>query len=97
MEKHDSKKMRQLIEQWQSSGSTMKAFSVRQGVRPSTFYYWAKVLKKGGLPPAPINDKPGFSQIPVPHKTVAVIKFPSGACLELHYQAEASFIKALVQ
>jgi hypothetical protein len=101
MKQHDKKSMRQLYEQWQSSGSSMKTFSEQQGIRHTTFYYWAKVLKKEGLPSTAVKDKPGFSQIPVPQpensKALAIIRFPSGARLELHYRAEASFIKALVQ
>ncbi len=96
--------MRKLYDKWRSSGISMKAFSQRYAISPTTFSYWVKKFKKEELPiPGKIRNE-GFSQIPIPdvvsntdQKALAVIHFPSGTCLELFYPAEAAFIKKLIQ
>ena len=74
--------MRQLYEDWQSSGLSQKAFAQRKQIAPSTFYYWVKKFRQ----PVELTAK-GFSPLllesePVGSQPLAVIHYPSGIRIE---------------
>lgn len=104
MKRHDQEQMRILYNQWKESGESQTAFANRNGIRPTTFYYWTSKLGKAVSKPS--NDRPiGFRPIAIedvafenhgPGAT-AVIHYPSGARLELHTPLEAHFLKTLVE
>lgn len=102
MKRHDTEKMRQMYDQWQLSGLSMKAFSEQHDIHPKTFYYWAKVIKKEIS--SSLDNGKGFSRIPLlePYsdqcpKPATIICLPSGARIEFYYPVEASLIKTLIQ
>lgn len=103
MKQRDNEKMRQLYDQWQSSGLSMKAFSQQNNIRSTTFYYWVKKFKNEDLSITETIGEQRFSQIPVPgsvssvdQKALTVIHFPSGIRLELFFPVEATFLKSII-
>jgi hypothetical protein len=104
MKQRDNNRMRQLYEEWASSGLSLKTYSKQKAISASTFSYWVRKFKKEDLDTSQVNDKRGFSQIPVfgdqispGAKVAATIHFPSGARLDLFYPVGVDFIKALIQ
>jgi hypothetical protein len=96
MRKHDKDSMRRMYEDWESSGLSMKAFSIENHINPATFNYWARSIKKERQQTAT-----GFVRLPVPAPVgggavAASITFPSGARLDLYHPVDASLIKGLV-
>jgi transposase-like protein len=97
MRKHDIDKMRRLYEAWESSGTSMKAFSLENNINPATFNYWAKTIRNERQQLQPSS----FIQLAAPNcapvgTVAASITFPSGAKLDLHGSIQASLIKELV-
>ena len=92
MKQRSNENMRQLYDQWQSSGLSMKAFSKQHNITPTTFYYWVKKFNKENIATPGTVDKKGFSQLQVTgplssgeQKALTVIVFPSGIRLELNF------------
>jgi hypothetical protein len=103
MKQRDNKRMRQLYEEWASSGLSLKTYSKQKGISPSTFSYWVGKFRKEKPAISRVNDDQGFSQISALDeqifpgaKVAATIHFPSGARLELFYPAGVDYIKALI-
>ena len=74
--------MRELYENWHSSGLSQKAFALQNQIAPSTFYYWVKKFRQ----PGELTAK-GFSPIlmesvPIASPPLAVIHYPSGVSVE---------------
>ncbi len=90
--------MRGLYEEWESSGLSMKAFSLNHNINPTTFNYWVRSIRKKRQH----VQSPGFLRLPI-HKEapdgarVATITFPSGIRLELYHPLEAWVIKELLR
>lgn len=104
MKQRDNNGMRQLYEEWISSGLSLKIYSKQKSISPSTFSYWARKFKKEKADISQAGGKQGFSQIPVfgdeifaGANAAATIHFPSGARLDLFYPAGVDFIKSLIQ
>lgn len=104
MKRHDHQQMRSLYEQWQASGESKTVFATRNGVRPTTFYYWVQKFKKSFLAASPSVPGSGFRPITIEGAAIvnqgqamAVIHYPSGARLELYSPVEAQFLKTLVE
>lgn len=103
MKRHDQEQMRILYNQWKESGGSQTAFANRNGIRPTTFYYWTSKFGKVGSKPVR-GQHSGFRPIAINAATfenhgqaTAVIHYPSGARLELHTPLEAHFLKTLVE
>lgn len=85
-----------LIEAWQNSGLTGRAFCYQQGIAKSVFYYWHKQYKAdkepGGFVPVNINRV---------HKVAAdvfiEIQYPTGIILRLPGQTHPSTIRQYLQ
>jgi hypothetical protein len=97
MKKHDKDTMRRMYEEWESSGMSMKAFSLENHINPATFNYWARSIKNERQQ----TGTTGFVRLPVPMPVAggalaASITFPSGARLDLYHPIDASFVKSLV-
>jgi hypothetical protein len=97
MRKHNINEMRSLYEAWESSGTSMKSFSLENNINPATFNYWAKTIRKERQQHGPA----GFLQLAAPDcapvgTAVASITFPSGAKLDLYRSVDVSLIKGLV-
>lgn len=95
MKRHDHEQMLSLYDQWQASGESKTDFSVRRGIRPTTFYYWTRKFEQArlsegqaGSPPVggsgfrhlSIEETPGNNQ----GELMAAIHYPSGTRLELY-------------
>jgi len=85
-----------VIEAWQSSGLTKQAFSDREGIAKSVFYYWHKRYKAdkepGGFVPVDIQRV---------HKVTAgifiEIQYPTGVILRLPGQTPPTIIRQYLQ
>jgi len=80
-----------LVEQWQESGLSQKAFSALNGIKISQFNYWVRKHER-------INNKCDFIQLlgSPPAKEI-VLKYPSGVNLILPHDFAIEAIKSLVQ
>jgi hypothetical protein len=81
-----------LVEQWQRSGQTQKAFLADKDIKPATFSYWRKKHLQAQFPTG------GFSDIQpeVQSSSQVEVLFPSGARVILP-KAEVGLIRSLVQ
>ena len=102
MKRHDQEQMRILYNQWKGSGESQIVFARRNGIRPTTFYYWRCKFEKVG-PKSEKGPAVGFRPIALNAATIegpqptAVIHYPSGTRLELHTALDAHFLKSLVE
>lgn len=81
-----------LVEQWQNSGQTQKAFLADKNIKRPTFSYWRqKYLQEQ-------SHSKGFTDIDpkAPSSTQVEVHFPSGARVILP-KAEVGLIRSLVQ
>ena len=67
-----------MIENWQQSGISQKAFCEEQDVKFHTFYYWYKRYRSE--PAVPATDSPCFVKLQVENTSAAAIEiqFPGG-------------------
>ena len=91
------KQMFDMIEQWQQSGLTKKAYCQQQSIKHHTFYYWYKCY----LQQHPDMDNKGSSfvklQIEKCTATPSVeIYFPGGIRLLFHDPVSSNYLKALI-
>jgi len=95
MENEKNDKMLAHVEQWRSSGMTIRAYSESIGVTKGAFEYW---VKKARTTNHVKNKYPGFieisrsdknlnigqAQIPPSPSPQIVLTFPSGLCLKIY-------------
>ncbi len=89
--------MFKLIEQWQQSGLTQKAFCQEQSIRYYVFHYWYKRYREQDK--AAQDNVTSFVklQIAKPASSGSVeIYFPGGIHIIFHEPVSSSFLKALV-
>lgn len=86
MKRHDHEQMLNLYQQWQASGKSKTEFAEVHGIRPTTFYYWARKFEQVESAPSP-----GFQPIAIeeplyknPGELMAAVQYPSGVRLELY-------------
>lgn len=86
-----------MIEQWQGSGLTQKAFCEQQSLRYHTFYYWYKCYRRGQGRPG--ENNPPFVKLKI-EKPVEVcsveINYPGGIRLMFHAPVSSNYLKALL-
>lgn len=89
--RHDHEQMLCLYEQWQVSQESKTKFALRQGIRPSTFYYWTRKFEQSQLPGNKEESISGFHHISIEEpdfknqgELMAAIQYPSGTRLELY-------------
>ncbi len=84
-----------LIEAWQASGLSQKAFCEQQALSPHRFQYWRRRFKDRNNAPAPA---PAFIPLTFTHPAAprAEIVYPDGKRLLLHHSVDAAFLKALL-
>ncbi len=89
--------MFKLIEQWQQSGLTQKAFCEQQSIRYYVFHYWYKRYR---MQQSGVQDNAGSFvklQVAKPSGTGSVeINYPGGIRLVFHDPVSSSYLKALV-
>jgi hypothetical protein len=90
-----------LIEQWQQSGISQKAFCSEHSLTVLKFQYWHKRYKAEKLPDE--SNEPSFIKMSVPVAQMhghsvgqAEVVFPNGIRILLHQEVSAHFLKALV-
>jgi len=85
MKRHDQEQMLSLYDQWQASGKSKIDFAINHGIRPTTFYYWARKFERAGSGLAP-----GFRRISIEETSfttgelMASIHYPSGIRVDLY-------------
>ena len=86
MKRQDHAQMLSLYNQWQASGESKTDFAIRQGIRPTTFYYWIKKFEQGKP-----GSASGFRRIlnvetsnQPQGELMASIHYPCGIRVELH-------------
>lgn len=83
-------KMLQLVEQWQQSGQSQKAFAQAHGIKLFTFRYW---VQKHREQPATAG---AFVQLGTQPTTGISIHYPNGTELQLPGPTPLPVIKALI-
>ncbi len=89
--------MFEMIEQWQQSGLTKKAFCEQQSIRHHSFFYWYKCYRQqqAGID----NNESAFLKLqvasPVAGATVEV-HFPGGVRLLFHQAVSSDYIKSII-
>lgn len=84
--------MLSLYEQWQASGESKAHFAVSCGIRPSTFYYWARKFEQANIAVGQTGrPASGFHHISIEGSShnnqgelIAAIDYPSGIRLKLY-------------
>ncbi len=89
--------MFEMIERWQTSGLSQKAFCEQQSIKFHTFYYWYKRYR---MQQATEQDTSGsFVKLHVakPSSASSVeIHFPGGIRLIFHEPVSSSYVKSLI-
>lgn len=91
------RQMFQMIEQWQKSGLSQKAYCQQQVIKHHVFYYWYKRYRLEN--PDVVSNSSSFVklQIAKPVVTGAVeIHFPGGIRLFFHEPVSSNYLKALI-
>lgn len=95
MENKKNENMLAHVEQWRSSGMSIRAYSESIGVTKGAFEYW---VKKARVTNQAKNNYPGFIEISRPDKNLNCgqapmpssaspkieLSFPSGLCLKIY-------------
>jgi len=84
-----------MVEAWQGSGLSKKAFCVRQGVEKSVFMYWWKKYQQcnepGGFIPLTVSS----SHSPLQNHSME-IQYPNGVVLKLPTHTPAILVRQYV-
>lgn len=88
-----------LIQEWEGSGLSQKAFCNHQGIKPHVFWYWLRRYREqqGALVD---QERPGFVSVEmdqVPAESVlAEVIYPDGTRLILKEGVSLSFLQSLL-
>jgi hypothetical protein len=91
------KKMFDMIEQWQQSGLTKKAYCQQQSIKHHTFYYWYKCYRQQH--PDMDNKSSSFVKLQIEKCTATPsveIYFPGGIRLLFHDPVSSNYLKVLI-
>lgn len=95
--RHTEEEMKAMYAQWQQSGLNKKEYCQQAGIVPSKFFYWAKKFRENGASPSSDFLELDLSSHPNNGNVFLEIEYPSGARLKLYGQAEASWVKSLLE
>lgn len=89
--------MFEMIEQWQQSGLTKKAFCEQQSIKHHSFFYWYKRYrqKQSGID----NNESAFLKLQVASPVAAAmveVHFPGGVRLLFHQAVSSDYIKSII-
>ena len=91
------RQMFDMIEQWQQSGLSKKAYCEQQSVKHHTFYYWFKYYRQQH--PDVENTPSAFVKLQIEKSPVpswVEIHFPGGIRLIFHEPVSSNYLKALI-
>ncbi len=91
------RQMFEMIEQWQQSGLTKKAYCEQQSIKHHSFYYWYKRYRQQH--PDIDNNSSSFVKLQIEKSPVATsveIYFPGGIRLLFHDPVSSNYLKALI-
>lgn len=95
IQKRSKEEMFPLIEEWQSSGLTKKAYCKRKDIPFSLFFYWQKKYNEqqqaGGFLPINIGNKSKTSG-----KGFIEVKYPNGVIIRLPQDTGSEVIRRCV-
>ncbi len=86
-----------MIEQWQQSGLSKKAYCEQQSIKHHTFYYWFKSYRQQH--PDMENNRSAFVKLQIeksPAITSMEIHYPGGIRLVFHEPVSSSYVKSLI-
>ena len=89
--------MFEMIEQWQQSGLTKKAFCEQQSIRHHSFFYWYKCYRQEHVGIG--NNESPFLKLQVASPVVAAtieVHFPGGVRLLFHQAVSSDYIKSII-
>ena|SRR5450432_4745952 len=89
--------MFKLIEQWQQSGLTQKAYCEQQSIKYHVFHYWYKRYRQEQC--SVDNNNSSFVKLQIAkHVTAHAVEiyFPGGIHLLFHEPVSSSYLKALI-
>ena len=88
--------MFKLIEQWQQSGLTQKAFCQQQSIKYHVFHYWYKRYREHAEPQGDVSSFVEL-QIAKPSSAGSIeINYPGGIRIIFHEPVSSSYLKALI-
>ncbi len=79
-----------IVEQWQQSGMSQKAFSQEKGINIYTLRYWINKSSRQQ------NESSGFVQLNEPSVADICLRYPNGVELLLPVHTSLSLIKGLI-
>ncbi len=79
-----------IVEQWQQSGMSQKAFSRANGINIYTLRYWISQSRQRQ------NESSGFVQLNEPSVADICLRYPNGVELLLPVHTPMSLIKGLI-
>ena len=91
------RQMFDMIEQWQQSGLTKKAYCGQQSIKHHTFYYWYKRYRQQHIDID--NKSSSFVKLQIeksPATPSVEIYFPGGIRLLFHDPVSSNYLKALI-
>ena len=68
--KSNSKRMQQMVEQWQQSGISQRQFCEKNRIKLSTFGYWVQKYNEAKIP------DPGFASLRISPEPVNMLPVP---------------------
>lgn len=89
--------MFRMIEQWQQSDLSKKAYCQQQSIKHHTFYYWYKRYRLEQ--PGTIGNNSSFVKLHITKPVTASaieIHFPGGIRLLFHEPVSSNYLKALI-
>lgn len=90
-------KMFEMIEQWQQSGLTKKAYCLQQSIKHHSFYYWYKRYRQQHAQAD--GNSSSFIKLQLEKPVIsgsAEIHFPGGIRIILHEPVSSSYLKSLI-
>ena len=88
-----------LIEQWQESGKTKKAFSYEHQIKYATFISWIHPKKKRRKPVKDLEPTPGFIPVHIQKNNGSVfaeVKLGSGKSIIVYKYVPADYLRNLL-
>jgi transposase-like protein len=91
------RQMLELIEQWQQSGLSQKAFCQQQSIRSHSFYYWYKRYRQQHA--SSQNNNSSLVELQIEKSAAASsieINYPGGIRVIFHDPVSSNYLKALI-